>query len=559
MNSPVRIEGNCDGSPDGRCTLRASRPHPILFISGPSALVKLGNLELAGGQAIGGMGGALTATNASQVEISSCTLASNSAALSGGAILIAGNAHVTLVNSEVSSNVAGQRGGGIHALDGTLHMDGSTVSGNSAGIGAGIFVNAGSYITSMDSRLEKNMLRGAGNAPPGKDTDMDTDKILKTDPEDPGADLVLENGGVGAQRGGEAFFKPLPEYGAISARGYIQDLADLHGRLPGEAAPESEFGQQRKLPPALLIALKKAVQGRKEKLDAKSQALSEAEVEREIVKQLFGEEEAEAVQHKRPPAEDRPVGEAIPLHLGGRKLFQAANNNGPFPAGARVVDVASEQELAEAIKNKERFINLVGHITLTGDFLGEKALLPSVKSSLSIIANCSTPYDGKCLIKGSGTRGLMYVDNAGFLPGMELLFKNIIFTNGMAEESGGAITHSGAMAVTFEGCEFYNNRAGMAGAVSLVEGAFGVFTDCIFRKNGAATDGSGSGLGGAVLLTGQAGFTRCTFESNTAQNGGAVGVGGSSEGIFFDGCTFKVRNESPIKAVLLGYFFPFII
>ena len=546
ITTPVRIEGNCEGSPNGRCTIRAAKSTPLLNITGPAALVKLGNLDLAGGQAVGGMGGAITTSNASQLEISSCTLTSNSAAMSGGAILIDGNSHVTFINSEASNNVAGQRGGAIHVLEGTLHMDGSTVTGNSAATAAGIFVNVGSYITIVDSNLRNNMLRGAGNAPPGKDDIIadNENNDEKKDPksEDPGSDLVLESTNERGRTAGEAFFKPLPKPGTLSVQGSIQDLADLHGRLPGETAPEAEFGQQRKLPPALLAALKKAVQSRKAKQGSKSQAVSEAEVERELVKQLFGEEEAEMVEQKRPLPEDRPIGEHIPLHIGGRKLFQAANNNGPFPANARVVDVASEQELAEAIKNKERFINLVGHITLTGDFPGQKSLLPSIVASVSIIANCSTPYNGKCLIKGSGTRGLLYVDNAGFLPGMEVLFKNVIFTNGRAEESGGAVTNSGAMAVTFEGCEFYNNLAGMAGAVSLVEGAFGVFTDCIFRKNAAATDGSGSGLGGAVLLTGQAGFTRCTFESNTAQNGGAVGVGGSSEGIFFDGCTFNVRK-----------------
>jgi hypothetical protein len=69
--------------------------------------------------------------------------------------------------------------------------------------------------------------------------------------------------------------------------------------------------------------------------------------------------------------------------------------------------------------------------------------------------------------------------------------------------------------------------------------------DCNFVNNAAATDGSGAGTGGAVLTTGSVGFTRCGFVGNEALNGGAVGVGGSSMGIFFDSCTFQVGRGCP--------------
>ncbi len=572
ISSPIRIEGNCPDSPNGQCTLRAARPTPIFHITGPTALVQLGNLQLINGQASSGMGGAITATNSSQVEIKNCMLTTNSAKNLGGAILVSGSSHVSLVDSEVSGNVAGHAGGGIYVEDGTFHMDRSTVSGNSAAVAGGVYIAAGSYITVVDSSIQDNMLRETSSQL------TSSEKEERMNEEDPGADLVLERAGalvnddidnseaedeeeekdgkirkskakkVFYSKPGEAFFQPLPSKGELSVRGYIQELADLHGHLPGEAAPEAEFGTPRKVAPALLAALRKAAVGGRKSL-AKNKfwgkkapetaekvvGKSAVEVERQILTRLFGEDilETENENNRQPAApESLPVGTHLPRR--GRSLVQ----DNPFPAGARVINVTNEQQLADAFKNKERYIALQSHITLSGAFTGEKSLLPSIKSSVTIIADCPTPYEGKCLVKGASKGALMYADNTGFLPGMEVSFKNMIFSNGNAELSGGAIANSGALSATFENCDFVGNDAGMGGAVALVEGAFGVFTDCLFKRNSAATDGSGAGTGGAVLLTGQAGFTRCVFDTNSGQNGGAVGVGGSSAGIFFDGCTF---------------------
>jgi hypothetical protein len=148
----------------------------------------------------------------------------------------------------------------------------------------------------------------------------------------------------------------------------------------------------------------------------------------------------------------------------------------------------------------------------------------------------------------------------------ELVFENIIFLNGQnSAGQGAAVANTGAMAVTFRNCDFSSNAAGTGGAVALVEGAFAIFADCAFTGNAAATDGSGTGTGGAVLLTGAAGFARCSFTGNVGQNGGAVGVGGSSQGVFFDEVTFKdndaeifgndVYMESWVATI--AYFSPF--
>jgi len=209
------------------------------------------------------------------------------------------------------------------------------------------------------------------------------------------------------------------------------------------------------------------------------------------------------------------------------------------------VEVYSEEELATAFRNKERFIDLKAHIILSARFAGEKALLPSIKASVTIEANCPEPYEGKCMINGQGLGQIFFADNSAFQAGVEMKFTNMIFINGYASgRQGGAIGNQGAMSMTFVLCDFVENSAGAGGALALVEGAFPVLQDCKFVKNAAATDGSGSGTGGAILMTGAGAFSRCRFEGNTGQNGGAIGVGGSANAIFFDDCDFVVRKVS---------------
>lgn len=212
-----------------------------------------------------------------------------------------------------------------------------------------------------------------------------------------------------------------------------------------------------------------------------------------------------------------------------------------FPPGVTGTVVNSEGELAEAFKNKERFIKLRSHIILSGAFAGDKALLPSIKASVTIEAECPEPYDGKCMINAQGLGQIFFADNSAFLAGVEMSFSNIIFMNGYASNSqGGALGNQGAMSLTFINCDFVENSAGAGGALSFVEGAFPVLQGCKLVNNAAATDGSGSGTGGAILMTGAGAFSNCRFVGNTAQNGGAVGIGGSAKSIFFDNCDFVV-------------------
>lgn len=194
-----------------------------------------------------------------------------------------------------------------------------------------------------------------------------------------------------------------------------------------------------------------------------------------------------------------------------------------------------------ALKNKERFISLRSHIILSGEFGGPgESLLPSVKASVTILAECPVPYDGKCMINAQGQGQIFYFDNTGFQAGMEITMSNMILINGAAPLSGGgAIANSGAMSFTLQNIDFVSNSGGSGGACSFVEGAFPVLTDCTFKKNSAAIDGSGSGTGGAILMTGAGAFTRVSWLDNSGMNGGAIGVGGSADSMFFDQCVFS--------------------
>lgn len=144
--------------------------------------------------------------------------------------------------------------------------------------------------------------------------------------------------------------------------------------------------------------------------------------------------------------------------------------------------------------------------------------------------------------------------------------------------------------VEFKNCEFVSNSAqNGAGAVSLGDGAIGLFSKVVFEKNSAGgtqvaegTPGlqrsecrstclraavqqpnlppifgiavfacpAAYGAGGAVYLTSNAGFTEVSFQGNSAPSGGAVGVGQSSSGIYFNGCTFNVGKTRGGACVL---------
>jgi predicted outer membrane repeat protein len=90
------------------------------------------------GNSTSGSGGGINGFEAT-AYLTDSTVAANIAALDGGGINVN---EVTLINSTMSDNTAGGKGGGIHATN-YLTLTNSTVSGNTASSGGGIFLEPG--------------------------------------------------------------------------------------------------------------------------------------------------------------------------------------------------------------------------------------------------------------------------------------------------------------------------------------------------------------------------------------------------------------------------------
>lgn len=512
IKNPIRLEGNCAARENGRCVITSTTGKPLIHIDGPSALVMLGNFELKFGKGTQGMGGAVTVSNYSQVDVSSCEISRN-AASSGGAIVVMMKSHANIIDSFVSENIAAGYGGGFFvSSDSSLNLLNTVVTNNEAKFGGGIYLSPGAVLASDQSVITGNTLQENSKiARGGMSIEQHINSFSK------GSDILLgqmENNGRFLKA--KAYFRPVP------------DLTEtfLEGGTPETLESFEERG-------AKVFNFPNLDENNINGVISTTQNHESFETLRGI------EDNHQSLLETQTPISPITIGSIDNILSFSRRALQQSTE---IPPDALVTEVTGEAEFAEAIKKQERFVNLTGHIVLSGQEKGDIALLPSIKASMTVEGNCQDiPYGGKCLLNGQALGAILFADNSFFVPGMELVFKNIVFLNGQASGSnGGAFANKGAMSVTFVNCDFVYNTAGSGGAVALIEGAFSIFSGCTFRDNTAAIDGSGPGTGGAVLLTGSSGFTRCTFENNIGNNGGAVGVGGSSQGIFFETCNFKV-------------------
>jgi hypothetical protein len=113
-----------------------------------SATVTILNTTISGnsaGQCGGGAGIYASGFKAPPfTTVSNSTISGNSACDAGGGIF---NAYggLSVVNSTISGNSAGNGGGGIANSDGGVHIANTTFSGNSAGSGGGIYNSAGQF------------------------------------------------------------------------------------------------------------------------------------------------------------------------------------------------------------------------------------------------------------------------------------------------------------------------------------------------------------------------------------------------------------------------------
>ncbi len=180
IDEPLYIEG--PGA--GKLTVAAANASKILTVGySPGTDVTVSGLTLAGGNAAGGYGGAIDSINADltirdstisgnsagdggaiasrsfkysggSIEIENSTISDNSAGDDGGGLFLAPSGHATIRDSTISGNSAQDDGGGIESF-GSIEMENSTVSGNSAdGSGGGIYSAAGTTI--QDSTIAGN-------------------------------------------------------------------------------------------------------------------------------------------------------------------------------------------------------------------------------------------------------------------------------------------------------------------------------------------------------------------------------------------------------------------
>ncbi len=107
-----------------------------------SAGVTIINSTISGNLS-GDRGGGVLAGGFTSLSIMNSTISGNSAGTSGGGIYGSAYFGVSIVNSTISGNSAGT-GGGIYNVNYSIHVANSTISGNSAGSGGGIY-NQGQF------------------------------------------------------------------------------------------------------------------------------------------------------------------------------------------------------------------------------------------------------------------------------------------------------------------------------------------------------------------------------------------------------------------------------
>ena len=141
-----------------------------VFEVASGAQVSLSNLILTGGNGVAsptsgdrndGHGGAILVDSGGTLTVNRSTLSGNSAFFAGGAIeSLSGTVNVN--DSTLTGNSASLVGGAINASSGTVNVNDSALSGNSSGVGGAISTDGTLYVN--DSVLSGNFASAAGGA-----------------------------------------------------------------------------------------------------------------------------------------------------------------------------------------------------------------------------------------------------------------------------------------------------------------------------------------------------------------------------------------------------------
>ena len=116
------------------------------------------------GNSATGYGGGLDTTGSGAMTVSNSAVISNSATTGGGGLDVGAFGMMTVTNSTVSGNSAGSQGGGLsNDFNGTMTVANSAVSGNSAGSqGGGLFNSAGVIVVTNTTINGNRAVTGAG-------------------------------------------------------------------------------------------------------------------------------------------------------------------------------------------------------------------------------------------------------------------------------------------------------------------------------------------------------------------------------------------------------------
>jgi len=169
LTKPAKFSAPLDGSGNPLVTLSRSTVSgtPAFRLISTTADLSIDGLAISGGSAPD-KGGGVFADLYANVTISNSIVSGNSAATSGGGVAVdCGNLNV--ISSRISGNTATKSGGGIYGADdhyhsgsttcqGTVALDHSTLSGNTAstGSGGGAYLFKG-YLTANRSTIDSNM------------------------------------------------------------------------------------------------------------------------------------------------------------------------------------------------------------------------------------------------------------------------------------------------------------------------------------------------------------------------------------------------------------------
>ncbi|MCP4628214.1 MAG: hypothetical protein GY850_32565, partial [bacterium] len=103
--------------------------------------ISVGNPEVTDCIFIGNQadrGGAISISSSSEIVISGCTMTGNSAGIEGGAVRGSANGGLIIEACSISGNTALEKGGGLYVY-GTVNVVNTTITGNTAGQGGGIY------------------------------------------------------------------------------------------------------------------------------------------------------------------------------------------------------------------------------------------------------------------------------------------------------------------------------------------------------------------------------------------------------------------------------------